>query len=93
MVVNRPIPLYDTRKHCDKGLEWRGWLYAPVFALRHCSRVMIVEDHEDYLIVADYNRGCGWHTKCTPLEQRYVSERIGEGRPTKERLKEMADDH
>ena len=84
--MNHPIPLYDTRKHFSKGIEWRGYLYTPVPVLRHCSRLMIVEDHEDYLIVADYHRPCGWHTKCTACDERYVSERIGTGRPTKARM-------
>jgi len=47
---------------------------------------MIVEDHGDYLVVADYNRGCGWLEKCKPVEPMHIIQRIGAGRPTKNRI-------
>lgn len=47
---------------------------------------MIVEDHDDYLLVSDYCRPCGWHERCKPTGELYRVNRIGPGRPTKGRI-------
>lgn len=79
------MPSYDTRHHYTSGIQWRGYIYQFVPALREASskgRIMVVEDHGDYLIVSDYSSG-GWHDPCRPIGKQYRSDRVGIGRPTK----------
>lgn len=83
--MTSPCPLYDTRLNINRGIEWHGWLYESCPQLR-TKRVMIVEDHGDYLIVSDYSKPCGWRDKCKPVEPMYRVNRIATGRPTKNRI-------
>ena len=85
---NRPNQLYDTRHHYPDGILWRGYLYASVPQLAHKKRVMIVEDHENHLLVSNYSCN-GWHDKCAPVGEQYESKRIGVGRPTKNRISQL----
>ena len=82
-MTNRPNPLYDTRKHFPDGLQWRGYVYESVPKVASASRLMIVEDHDDFLIVSDYSCSGGWSSRCEPVEPFFRSNRIGLGRPTK----------
>ena len=84
--MKHPSPLYDTRKHYAYGIYWRGYIYESVPQLANVERLLIVEDHDTHLVVADYKRPCSWHDKCVPCDEQYMVKRIGVGRPTKERL-------
>ncbi len=83
---SRPNPIYDTRKHFYTGILWRGYVYEAIPQLAHVKRVMIVADHDDYLIVSDYSKHGGWHDKCVPTGPQYQAQKIGLGKPTKHRI-------
>lgn len=82
----RPCPLYDTRHHSANGIQWNGFLYEPIPQLGNKSRLMIIADNGDHLIVSAYSSN-GWHERCTPTGEQYVSKKLGLGRPTKGRVK------
>ena len=82
----RPCAMFDTRKNSSNGICWQGWLYEPCIPLAaKTARVMIVEDRGDYLMVSNYESK-GWHDTCKPVGPLYRINRIGQGRPTKNRI-------
>jgi hypothetical protein len=84
------ITAFDTRRNSSKGIFWRGYVYEGAPKVGR-SRVMVIEDCGDYLMVSDYETG-GWSSRCVPKGEPQRVNRIGPGRPTKARIDMLKDE-